>query len=60
MADFKFPLVFVGESDRSTTTDLLNRHPAMRAGIRPVGFDWSAKRTFNAKVNFVSMLGFHA
>ena len=53
MTDFGFLLVDIDEPLCAAPADLFLRHPAMRAGIRLVGFDWTGEWAVDAKIDFV-------
>ena len=53
MADFGFLLVEIHKPLCAAPADLFLRHPAMRAGIRLVGFDRTGEWAVDAKVYFV-------
>jgi hypothetical protein len=55
MAEFGCLLVEIDEPLCAAPADLFLRHPAMRAGIRLVGFNRAAEWAVDSKVYFVSV-----
>ena len=55
---FRFPPIYVDQPHRAAPANLLDRHPPMRARIRPIASNRTAETAFDPL--FDLMLMFHA